>query len=156
MDNQNGIVEGWNDGSEKSCLCQAHSKISHSLRPFEITLMPANTGVHRNSLSRFHRPCQKKRLDPHFCSLIGFSASFFNQPREHERTEKSLSRFGDSSFQLSRYTARMTNAPPHRLPAHFVYSDEMGRFEFGPDHPFKPERATKTMRASKMSVPTIS
>ncbi|MBN1104709.1 MAG: acetoin utilization protein AcuC [Deltaproteobacteria bacterium] len=26
----------------------------------------------------------------------------------------------------------------------FYYSDEMGRFEFGPDHPFKPERATKT------------
>lgn len=26
----------------------------------------------------------------------------------------------------------------------FVYSDEMSRFEFGPDHPFKPERAAKT------------
>jgi len=26
----------------------------------------------------------------------------------------------------------------------FVYSDEMGRFDFGSDHPFKPERATKT------------
>ncbi len=26
----------------------------------------------------------------------------------------------------------------------FVYSDEMARFDFGPDHPFKPERATKT------------
>ncbi|MBN2125187.1 MAG: acetoin utilization protein AcuC [Deltaproteobacteria bacterium] len=26
----------------------------------------------------------------------------------------------------------------------FVYSDEMGKFDFGPDHPFKPERATKT------------
>ena len=26
----------------------------------------------------------------------------------------------------------------------FVYSDEMGWFDFGPDHPFKPERATKT------------
>ena len=26
----------------------------------------------------------------------------------------------------------------------FVYSEEMGRFDFGPDHPFKPERATKT------------
>ena len=25
----------------------------------------------------------------------------------------------------------------------FVYSDEMARFDFGPDHPFKPERATK-------------
>jgi acetoin utilization protein AcuC len=33
---------------------------------------------------------------------------------------------------------------PDRLPAYFIYSDEMGRFEFGPDHPFKPERATKT------------
>jgi len=31
-----------------------------------------------------------------------------------------------------------------RTPSLFVYSDEMGRFEFGPDHPFKPERATKT------------
>jgi len=26
----------------------------------------------------------------------------------------------------------------------FVYSEEMGQFDFGPDHPFKPERATKT------------
>ena len=26
----------------------------------------------------------------------------------------------------------------------FIYSDEMGRFDFGPDHPFKPERAAKT------------
>jgi acetoin utilization protein AcuC len=26
----------------------------------------------------------------------------------------------------------------------FYYADEMGTFEFGPDHPFKPERATKT------------
>jgi acetoin utilization protein AcuC len=26
----------------------------------------------------------------------------------------------------------------------FVYSDEMSRFDFGPDHPFKPERASKT------------
>jgi acetoin utilization protein AcuC len=26
----------------------------------------------------------------------------------------------------------------------FVYSDEMSRFEFGPDHPFRPERASKT------------
>jgi acetoin utilization protein AcuC len=38
----------------------------------------------------------------------------------------------------------MPTAPPDRLPTHFVYSEEMGRFEFGPDHPFKPERATKT------------
>ena len=26
----------------------------------------------------------------------------------------------------------------------FVYSQEMGAFDFGPNHPFKPERATKT------------
>jgi len=26
----------------------------------------------------------------------------------------------------------------------FIYSEEMGWFDFGPDHPFKPERATKT------------
>ncbi len=26
----------------------------------------------------------------------------------------------------------------------FVYSEEMSRFDFGPDHPFKPERASKT------------
>lgn len=26
----------------------------------------------------------------------------------------------------------------------FVYSEQLGRFDFGPDHPFKPERATKT------------
>jgi len=31
-----------------------------------------------------------------------------------------------------------------RPPSLFYYCDEMGRFEFGPDHPFKPERATKT------------
>jgi len=31
-----------------------------------------------------------------------------------------------------------------RLLSYFVYSEEMGRFEFGTDHPFKPERATKT------------
>lgn len=30
------------------------------------------------------------------------------------------------------------------MPSHFVYSGEMGSFDFGPDHPFKPERATKT------------
>jgi len=29
-------------------------------------------------------------------------------------------------------------------PSIFVYADDMGRFDFGPDHPFKPERATKT------------
>jgi acetoin utilization protein AcuC len=38
----------------------------------------------------------------------------------------------------------MSKPPPDRLPAHFIYSEEMGRFDFGPDHPFKPERATKT------------
>jgi len=26
----------------------------------------------------------------------------------------------------------------------FIFSEEMGRFDFGPDHPFKPERAAKT------------
>jgi acetoin utilization protein AcuC len=31
-----------------------------------------------------------------------------------------------------------------RLPSLFVYADDMGRFDFGPNHPFKPERATKT------------
>lgn len=36
-------------------------------------------------------------------------------------------------------------APPMERPTTvFYYSDEMGRFEFGPDHPFKPERATIT------------
>ncbi len=39
----------------------------------------------------------------------------------------------------------MPRKPPDRLPAHFIYSEEMGRFDFGPDHPFKPERATKTL-----------
>jgi acetoin utilization protein AcuC len=34
--------------------------------------------------------------------------------------------------------------PSERRQSMFVYSDEMGRFDFGPDHPFKPERATKT------------
>jgi acetoin utilization protein AcuC len=38
----------------------------------------------------------------------------------------------------------MAKANQDRLPTHFVYSDEMGSFDFGPDHPFKPERATKT------------
>jgi len=31
-----------------------------------------------------------------------------------------------------------------RLPSIFVYGDELGWFDFGPDHPFKPERAVKT------------
>jgi len=31
-----------------------------------------------------------------------------------------------------------------RPPSVFVYGDELGRFDFGPDHPFKPERAIKT------------
>jgi acetoin utilization protein AcuC len=39
----------------------------------------------------------------------------------------------------------MSNIIPDRLPALFVYSEEMGRFDFGPDHPYKPERATKTL-----------
>jgi len=39
---------------------------------------------------------------------------------------------------------RMAKAHHDRLPTHFLYSDEMGNFDFGPDHPFKPERATKT------------
>ena len=34
--------------------------------------------------------------------------------------------------------------PDQRLKSLFVYSDDMGRFDFGPNHPFKPERATKT------------
>lgn len=38
----------------------------------------------------------------------------------------------------------MVKAQTDRLPSHFIYSDEMGGFDFGPDHPFKPERATKT------------
>lgn len=38
----------------------------------------------------------------------------------------------------------LNQAHGERLPSIFVYSDEMGRFDFGPDHPFKPERATKT------------
>jgi acetoin utilization protein AcuC len=42
----------------------------------------------------------------------------------------------------------------------FVYSDEMGRFDFGPDHPFKPERATKTydlcMRYGVMNHPWMT
>ena len=38
----------------------------------------------------------------------------------------------------------MAKAHHDRLPTHFFYSDEMGNFDFGPDHPFKPERATKT------------
>ncbi len=32
----------------------------------------------------------------------------------------------------------------HTLKSLFFYSDDMGRFDFGPNHPFKPERATKT------------
>jgi acetoin utilization protein AcuC len=42
----------------------------------------------------------------------------------------------------------------------FVYSEEMGRFDFGFDHPFKPERATKTYdlcnRYGVMNHPWIS
>jgi len=32
----------------------------------------------------------------------------------------------------------------HPFQSLFVYSSEMARFDFGPDHPFKPERASKT------------
>ncbi|MBW2066601.1 MAG: acetoin utilization protein AcuC [Deltaproteobacteria bacterium] len=32
----------------------------------------------------------------------------------------------------------------HRIKSLFFYSDDMARFDFGPDHPFKPERASKT------------
>ena len=32
----------------------------------------------------------------------------------------------------------------HKAGSIFVYSEEMGRFDFGDDHPFKPERAIKT------------
>jgi acetoin utilization protein AcuC len=42
----------------------------------------------------------------------------------------------------------------------FIYSEEMGRFDFGPNHPFKPERATKTYdlctRYGVMSYPWMS
>ena len=38
----------------------------------------------------------------------------------------------------------MSRPDIERPPSVFYYSDQMGRFEFGPDHPFKPERATKT------------
>lgn len=38
----------------------------------------------------------------------------------------------------------MTQHPDQKLKSLFVYSDDMGRFDFGPNHPFKPERATKT------------
>ncbi len=38
----------------------------------------------------------------------------------------------------------MTRHPDHKLKSLFVYSDDMGRFDFGPNHPFKPERAMKT------------
>ena len=30
------------------------------------------------------------------------------------------------------------------LQSAFIYSQELGRFDFGHDHPFKPERAIKT------------
>ena len=30
-----------------------------------------------------------------------------------------------------------------KIGAIFIYDEEMGRFDFGPNHPFKPERATK-------------
>ena len=32
----------------------------------------------------------------------------------------------------------------HAIASIFLYSDEMSRFDFGPEHPFKPERAAKT------------
>jgi acetoin utilization protein AcuC len=32
----------------------------------------------------------------------------------------------------------------YELGSVFIYSEEMGRFDFGPDHPFKPERVIKT------------
>ncbi|MEJ2724219.1 MAG: acetoin utilization protein AcuC [Deltaproteobacteria bacterium] len=38
----------------------------------------------------------------------------------------------------------MNREPSKRPQSVFVYSDDMGRFDFGTDHPYKPERATKT------------
>ena len=38
----------------------------------------------------------------------------------------------------------MSEDDVQRLGSIFVYSEEMSRFDFGPDHPFKPERAGKT------------
>jgi acetoin utilization protein AcuC len=37
----------------------------------------------------------------------------------------------------------LTEKDVQTLGSIFVYSDETARFDFGPDHPFKPERATK-------------
>jgi acetoin utilization protein AcuC len=39
---------------------------------------------------------------------------------------------------------RLTQENVQRKGSIFVYSDEMAAFDFGPDHPFKPERASKT------------
>jgi len=48
----------------------------------------------------------------------------------------------------------------NRLPSLFVYSEEMARFDFGSDHPFKPERAIKTydlcMRYGVLNYPWMS
>jgi len=38
----------------------------------------------------------------------------------------------------------LDHKPEQQSKSIFVYSDEMSRFDFGPDHPFMPERATKT------------
>ena len=38
----------------------------------------------------------------------------------------------------------MNQNPSQDFKSIFIYSDEMGRFSFGPHHPFKPERVLKT------------
>lgn len=38
----------------------------------------------------------------------------------------------------------MSEDDVQKLGSIFVYSEEMSRFDFGPDHPYKPERASKT------------
>ena len=38
----------------------------------------------------------------------------------------------------------MDSADVQKIGSIFVYSTEMSWFDFGPDHPFKPERASKS------------
>jgi len=56
---------------------------------------------------RFRRACQKKRLDPLFCSLIGFPAIFFiSRPGEtrinHENTKAGRHETQDGFFRVFR------------------------------------------------------
>ena len=72
-------------------------------------------------------------VDPNSSHLIEFHGKLTSCPH------------GWRSRMLSRdYGGTLVQDNVQTLGSIFVFSEEMGWFDFGPDHPFKPERAVKT------------